>query len=391
MLESSESYEGREQTYVKHLILRSYLERFAHIVGFHWPSITYIDGFSGPWRNRNEDFSDTSFAVALNELRRARDTLKQHGKELRIRCVFVEKDASAFAKLQSFVESNRHDVEILAINDEFENAIPEIIRFIKQDGDSFPFTLIDPTGYSGFAMKCISPLLKLQPGEVLINVMLEFIRRSIEFKDLRKCYAELFGTDDYFESLKGLEGDNRDDAIAEKYCDSLKKFCDYDFVLRASVLHPDKNRLNFQLIYATRHIKGVEEFKLTESKAMQLQEKSRANVEEKKKRKGGQKSFLEVDEMPESKYFTKSHDRFCKQAKEKVISILNQHRHIDYDQLWLAALSYPMVCELDLRNWLKDWRSRNLVEWHGLSPRGRELIHRKGHFVSLISNALKLE
>jgi hypothetical protein len=48
-------YDRREQTGVKHFILRHYLERFAHIVGSHWESITYVDGFAGGERSEGLD------------------------------------------------------------------------------------------------------------------------------------------------------------------------------------------------------------------------------------------------------------------------------------------------------------------------------------------------
>lgn len=71
---SEEIYDRREQTLVKHLILRRYLEGFAHIVGSRWSSITYVDGFAGPWNVRSEQLEDSSFVIALEELRKARET-----------------------------------------------------------------------------------------------------------------------------------------------------------------------------------------------------------------------------------------------------------------------------------------------------------------------------
>ena len=38
-------YAGREQTLVKHFILKEYLERFAIIIGSRWQTITYVDCF----------------------------------------------------------------------------------------------------------------------------------------------------------------------------------------------------------------------------------------------------------------------------------------------------------------------------------------------------------
>jgi three-Cys-motif partner protein len=390
MVNENDLYRGREQSRVKHEILRRYLESFAHVVGFQWPSITYIDGFSGPWNARSEQLSDTSFSIALNELRRARDTHRDLGRSLNIRCLFVEKDESAYRRLKEFADSVAGDVEVLTIPGEFESAIPEVIRFVKSGKDTFPFTLIDPTGSSGFRMDVIRPLLQLQPGEVLINFILEFIRRYIEQEGLRKGLRELFGTDEFDENLANLSGIDRDDAITEKYCECLGKFCGYPYVLRASVLHPDQDRLYFQLIYATRHIKGVEVFKKAEALAMSSQESYRAQVEEQRKSAGGQRSLLDPDEMPESRFYVGLRSRYRERAQRDVASCINASRQSEYDHLWIVALSYPMVWESDLREWLREWRDKGFVDWNGLAPRGRELIHGKGHSVSLKAGDLAL-
>ena len=58
-------YVGREQTLVKHFILRKYLERFAHIIFTRWRSITYVDCFAGPWNSKSNNLKDSSFAIAI--------------------------------------------------------------------------------------------------------------------------------------------------------------------------------------------------------------------------------------------------------------------------------------------------------------------------------------
>lgn len=42
-------YQGREQVFVRHTILRTYLQRLLMIVGRAEPIINYVDCFSGPW------------------------------------------------------------------------------------------------------------------------------------------------------------------------------------------------------------------------------------------------------------------------------------------------------------------------------------------------------
>src|SRR5437660_2412077 len=141
-------YGGREQTLVKHFILRKYRERFAHIIGSRWNGITYVDCFSGPWNVRSDSFSDSSFAIALDQLRKARATHVQRGKQLKLRCLFLEKSPDAYAKLAAFAEKIT-DVEIRTLNRALEEAVPDILQFIHGGGrQSFPFIFVDPTGWT---------------------------------------------------------------------------------------------------------------------------------------------------------------------------------------------------------------------------------------------------
>ena len=48
-------YPGRGQTQAKHAILQRYLEVFAFKVGTTFGSFDFIDGFSGPWQERDKE------------------------------------------------------------------------------------------------------------------------------------------------------------------------------------------------------------------------------------------------------------------------------------------------------------------------------------------------
>ena len=63
-------YSGREQTQAKHFILRHYLQALAFKV-LTFKEITFVDGFSGPWNTRTDDFSDSSFMIAISVLKDA--------------------------------------------------------------------------------------------------------------------------------------------------------------------------------------------------------------------------------------------------------------------------------------------------------------------------------
>lgn len=79
-------YLEREQTKAKHFILKRYLQALAFKV-LTISDITYVDGFSGPWNSKTEDFSDSSFIIALRVLQDAqRKILESRGIRRRIRC-----------------------------------------------------------------------------------------------------------------------------------------------------------------------------------------------------------------------------------------------------------------------------------------------------------------
>ena len=45
-----ENYKNREQAFIKHTLLRSYLERLFMIIGHRERVISYVDCFAGPWQ-----------------------------------------------------------------------------------------------------------------------------------------------------------------------------------------------------------------------------------------------------------------------------------------------------------------------------------------------------
>ena len=124
-------YEGREQSLVKHLILKRYLIRFALITGRNWSSITYVDCFSGPWESQSQSHDDTSFAIAIQQLREARSELANAGVDLQLRAFFIEEKPAAFARLQAYVNQIT-DVEVEVRNSPLEASIPDICDFVQR-------------------------------------------------------------------------------------------------------------------------------------------------------------------------------------------------------------------------------------------------------------------
>ncbi len=374
MNDNADLYIGREQTLVKHFILSKYLERFAHIVGTFADAITYVDCFSGPWNVRSPELKDSSFALALAELRKARQTLAGIGRDVRLRCLFLERDRNAHAKLKDFAD-HVDDIEVETQNLDLEAAIPDILDFVGRGGNrSFSFVFIDPTGWKGFAMSAIAPLLRLQPGEVLINFMTGHIRRFIQSPDqpTQDSFIDLFGSADFRTHLVGLKEQDREDAVVEAYAENVKRVGDFRYVCNAIVLHPEIDRTHFHLIYATRNPKGVDVFKDVEKQAMAMMEILRADAQRRhRERKTRQRELFGSDVTHRSTRYATLRKRYLNKAKESVEGALAAKSGLLYDEAWERVVSVPLVWESDLKEWIRDWQTDGCLQIQGMQPRQR--------------------
>jgi three-Cys-motif partner protein len=377
-------YAGREQTLVKHFILQKYLERFALIIGFRWQTITYVDCFSGPWNARSQNFEDSSFFIALTELRKARDTHKAKGKGLSLRCFFLEKDPEAYQKLKDFADGIS-DAEVQTKNSELTSSVGEILTFVKQGGQtSFPFIFIDPTGWTGFDLNVIAPLLKVDPGEVLINFMTSHIRRFIASpqSETQESFERLFGSARFRARIQGLGHQDREDAAVLEYSENVRRTGHYRFIAKAVVFHPEMNRTHFHLIYATRNPKGIEVFKDVEKRAMQVMESARAKAQQRKREETTRQPDLFSSEvMRDSSHYDALREYYLGRSKKIALGVLRERGRVRYDDLWAAALSEPLTWESDLKGWIQQWQIDGALHIEGMKAKQRVPHRAKQNFL----------
>lgn len=104
-----ENYHGREQSFINHLFLNSYLEQAAYkLLQGRSPTFNFIDAFAGPWQvDDTIKYSDASFAQAIDTLEAVRRKLSMFkNNNFRIRYRFCERDRYAATELQEFAEKN---------------------------------------------------------------------------------------------------------------------------------------------------------------------------------------------------------------------------------------------------------------------------------------------
>lgn len=279
----TDPYFGREQTKAKHFILKNYLQALAFKV-LTFSDITYVDGFSGPWETKTENFSDSSFMIAISVLLDAqRKFLEQRSIRRRIHCFFSEQDPEAFTQLELAVapfHRPEEGFEIKTYCGKFEDAVNTIQSFI---GTSFSLIFIDPTGWKGYPLDKIKPLFMRANCEVLINFMYDFINR-FAYSDDEEIVASMTPI------LGGPGWPNRLDpnlprglAVERLFRETLKSAGNFEFVVSTRIDRATAERPHFFISYGTKSRAGLKTFRETEYAALRQHARNRANAMEKQR------------------------------------------------------------------------------------------------------------
>ena len=150
---------------------------------------------------------------------------------------------------------------------------------------------------------------------------------------------------------------------------SVRAFGAFTYVCSAIVLHPERDRTHFHLVYGTRHRKGVEVFKDAEKKAMATQETARAAAQERRRQQSTGMASLFGDTAPDSAHYNRLRRHYIDRSSSLVRGILKQKRRVPYEEIWDVAMAQPMTWESDLKDWLRRWQGEGLIAHEGWAPR----------------------
>ncbi|HUP22456.1 MAG TPA: three-Cys-motif partner protein TcmP [Thermoanaerobaculia bacterium] len=365
-----EYYRGREQTYLKHFFLDQYLGRVAYVIGWSHPQFVYVDGFSGPWRSEDQAFEDTSFVIAIQKLRQVRAGLARAGKRPRIRCLFIEKDRTAFEGLQQAI-SDVSDLEIKALQGEFENLIPDIVQFV---GGSFALVFIDPSGWTGFGLRRITPILEHRPGEVLVNFMFDHVNRFLDDPrpKIAASFDELLGGPGWDAAVQ--PGPRREDAIVALYRERMRTAGGFEHVTSTRILKPLADRSYFYLIYGTRHVKGLREFRAVEKRVVKEQERIRLAAKQAHRiERSGQTELFAPGEFVGPPSFEQERAAQHTEALSHLRLLLRSEQRVRFERALGVLLEKPLVWETDVQKMVGDMRRAGEIDVQGLGPRQRKI------------------
>jgi three-Cys-motif partner protein len=375
-------YAGREQAYVKHVLLESYLERLVHKVASTYDHVAYVDGFAGPWQSANEKFEDTSFGIALSALRSAKATWKRHGRDVRMSAFLVEKGKSAYDRLAQ-APARYPDLTIKTYPADFLSVVPTILQEIPPN--AFAFFLIDPKGWR-VPLRALAPLLARPKSEVIFNFMFDFINRAASINEPQVIAGldELIPHGNWRAALAegerngGLSPDERKKILVDAFSDNLRQTGNYGYVAETTVLRPMKDRTLYCLFYGTRSARGIEAFRACQIPALGEQSRTRATVKIKRKEatSGQGEIFESLHEMAPDRQLIDLQSEHEAATRSILELTPAQPNFIQYDQLWPQILARSVVTKVDVNKivarlrkeyklLIPDWEKRRKVPQDG--------------------------
>jgi three-Cys-motif partner protein len=315
-----EHYKGKEQSYIKHSLLKAYLERLFMIIGQHQKTICYVDCFAGPWQAKGENLEDTSIAISLEIIKKCREGLRALNQNVQFKALFIEEDPNAFSKLENFLATKKSEgISTKPLHGEFFALRQEILDWCGKD--SFAFFFIDPTGWKeAVEPLTLKPLLQRPNSEFLINFMYDFLVRTHTQKPFEDDMIEVFGEAPVTE---GMAPEEREQHLINLYKNHLKKTVSSigssPRTAYVKILKPIKDRTLYHLVYLTHHPLGIIKFMEASEKLDIVQKKVReAAKQEHRTEKSKQAELYASDEYVE------------------------EDRHIELSEVknyWLAKLS----------------------------------------------------
>jgi three-Cys-motif partner protein len=351
---SLKNYEGREQAFVKHLLLEEYLKSLVHKTASVYNNIVYVDGFAGPWQSGAEDYKDTSFGIALNVLTEAKVSWNALGRKVQMTALLVERNRKSYEQL-AVIGERFPQVVVKTYNGDFIEKLPILLRDIPPA--AFTFFLIDPKGWK-IPIEKIKPLLTWGSSEVLFNFMFDFINRFAVHDDpaVVEALKNLMPFGDWRERLiaavrEGLSPEERKAILVNAFSENLRRLGQYKYVCETPVFRPERDRPLYSLFYATRHDTGLDVFRSCQVKTFAAQSKSRAQtkLKHREERSGQGEMFGSAHEMTPDREALPFLEAEQRAAEDTLMALVTKaERSLLYRELWPQVLAERVVTKTDV-------------------------------------------
>jgi three-Cys-motif partner protein len=353
-----DDYIGKEHTFLKHLILKEYLEGWSHKMASISKYVGkiclfYVDCFSGPWKSSNEQHSDTSIYIALHALNEAQKLWIKSGYNIETNAIFIEKNKKSFDELESLVTKEKQNVKVFTFWGEFGNYVQHIQSIVN---DNPVLLFVDPTGWKGASMKYIAPLVNARFRDVIINVMFDHINR---FKDAELKFIRQ-QMEDFFQET--LQPDLSQEDLMSLYRKNIKNKCRLIYSADLIIPHPTKYRTKYRLVVGGNHPEVIRLFRDIESKVTgSVASVMKAEIKDRKKFEDTGQFKMELGEVQDHTIYEDYRLIGLHQTKRDIKKILTKHGKMTFEKIWPLLLERNHITLKDLKNLTKEMLEDDLI------------------------------
>jgi three-Cys-motif partner protein len=220
-----------------------------------FPEILYIDGFAGPGEYSGGEPGSPILAL---------DTALGYQPPLaaRVHFLFVEQDRGRADNLESLIRARTLPANFDVVVEggvDFESAFERNRqRYLRRARLMPTFAFIDPFGWKGVPFRIIENILQHSSCEVFVNFMYEEINRFLTHPDQVTNFDIFFGTQDWRDSISGLDPRARNQRLHELYRCQLERAATY---VRSFEMSNKKDVTDYYLFYATNELLGLKKMK----------------------------------------------------------------------------------------------------------------------------------
>lgn len=255
-------------TIAKIAILRAYLHAWFQIMGrtMVGKDLLYVDGFAGPGAYAN--YPTGSPIAAVEAARSVIEASAGSWVADNIHCAFIEPDPERFAHLRENLEpfQNVDKLKLHLFNSTFVDGLSALrSRIPLPFRMSHPlFTFIDPFGATGAPFSVVEDILRSSRSEILLNLDADGIARIYQAgvsADHETLLDRVFGDSSWKDMLsRNLPFPTLCARSLDLYKTRLRSLPKVRYVF-AFEMRTHADTLNYYLVFASQHPKGLEKMK----------------------------------------------------------------------------------------------------------------------------------
>lgn len=266
MAENSDDFfnkQKRRRGEVKHAILKSYLGAYFGCLGqtAYFDKLIYVDGFSGPGKHENEDGTEedgspiVAVKTVINHMHYNKFNKPIHMYFIDAKEEYTGRLSENIVKimLEKGIEQNKIIVKIF--NGQFDELMDGILDEFE-DTRCPMLVFADPFGIKGVPMDLMRRVVNRPITELFMNVMFSSVNRWVNCPNYNKLLNTFLGEENCDWKTTVLKDGNKVESFITYYVGKMiqdqRGIFHHKFGMK-----DQRNRNIYQLVFFTRHIKGV--------------------------------------------------------------------------------------------------------------------------------------